>query len=270
MLQVIWVLGVSMIVLAGQIFLPTVAIAAFAIVVIVAHDAWHLMPALDNLGALTTILHVPGAIRVFGSPEPNLIVLYPLVPWFAVMALGYVLGGTYRWESTARQRFFVRMGVLLIAAWLVLRLSNLYGDPTPWETYADPAKTVISFLNAEKYPPSLVFLLMTGGPILIALGLVEGRRVGWLEAIGRAPLFFYLLQWYVAHGLAIVLGLVAGQDVTWQWLAPPAKYGAIPPGAGFPLIVVYAAWLASVAVLVPLTARYAAIRRRRGGLLRYF
>jgi uncharacterized membrane protein len=278
MLQVIWVLGVSMIVLAGLIFLPTVAIAALSIAVIVAHGAWHLVPPLNDRGWLTTILHEPGAIRVFGSPEPNLIVLYPLVPWFAVMALGYVLGGIYRWDAPVRRQVLLRAGAALVVAWLVLRFVNVYGDPSPWETYADPSRSVVSFLNAEKYPPSLVFLLMTGGPILMALGLFDGKSIAgslaaprrWVAAIGRAPLFFYVVQWYVVHSLAIVLGLVAGQAVTWQWLAPPDKYAAIPPGVGFPLVVVYLAWLASVAVLVPLTDRYARIRGRRGGILRYF
>ena len=276
MLQVIWVLGVSMVVLAALVFLPTAGIAAIAVAVIVGHDAWHLVPPLNNLGWLTTILHEPGAIRLFGAHEPNLIVLYPLVPWVAVMALGYALGAIYHWEPGARRRLLVRLGASLLVAWLVLRWTNVYGDPTPWETYPDPVRTVISFLNAEKYPPSLVFLLMTGGPILLVLGLLDGRSARprtsvsrWLEAIGRAPLFFYISQWYLVHALAIVLGLAAGQEVIWQWLAPPAKYAAIPPGVGFPLLVVYLVWLAAVLFLVPITARYAEIRRRRGGVLRY-
>src|SRR4029077_3419821 len=100
-----------------------------------------------------------------------------------------------------------------------------YGDPTPWESYTDPVVTLMSFLNAEKYPPSLVFLLMTLGPTLLLLGVLDGRTLRspaarWLTAIGVAPLVFYLVQWYVAHALAVVAGLLAGQPVGWQFLPP--------------------------------------------------
>ena len=272
MLQVIWVLGVSMIVLAGLIFLPIPVIALIGGLMVIGHNLLDQWSAFSGLGWLAIVLHQPGALRVFSS-EPNLIVLYPLIPWIGVMALGFVLGGIYGWEASARRRFLVGAGMVLTIAWLVLRFTNAYGDPTPWEAYPDPAKTAISFLNAEKYPASLVFLLMTGGPILIGLGLLDGWRPGrvgrWVEAIGRAPLFFYLVQWYVVHGLAIALGILAGQDVTWQWLAPPEKYAAAPPGAGFPLVVVYVVWAVSIVILVPITARYAELRRRRGGLFRY-
>jgi uncharacterized membrane protein len=273
MLQVIWVLGVSMICLAGLVFLPLPVIAALGVLLVVGHNLLDGSVPFNRLGWLATLLHQPGALRLFGSREPNLIVLYPLIPWIGVMALGFALGGIYRWEAPSRRRLLLFGGITLTIAWAVLRFTNVYGDPTPWEVYPEPAKTAISFLNAEKYPPSLVFLLMTGGPILVALGLLDGwspgRLGGWIEAIGRAPLFFYLLQWYVIHGLAVALGAVAGQDVTWQWLAPPDKYAAAPPGAGFPLIVVYGAWAVAILVLVPITARYADIRRRRGGILRY-
>ena len=190
------------------------------------------------------------------------------------MALGFVLGSVYDWPAERRRRVLIGGGAALIAAWFVLRLWNGYGDPTPWESYSDPVVTVMSFLNAEKYPPSLVFLLMTLGPTLLLAGLLDGRSLDgrvarWLGAIGIAPLVFYILQWYVAHGLAIVAGVVAGQSVTWQWLAPPEKYGALPPDAGFPLPVVFLVWAITVVSITPLVVRYGRLRAERGGVLRY-
>jgi uncharacterized membrane protein len=275
LLQVIWVLGVSMIVLAGLVFVPPVVVAVGAIALIVGHNAFDTWTPPSAFDWLWTLLHRGGALQLFGAAQPNLLVLYPLLPWVAVMALGFLLGGVYRWEARRRRRFLVGVALALIACWVVLRFVNVYGDPTPWETYPDAAKTVMSFLNAEKYPPSLVFLLMTLGPTLLLLGLLEGRRLQtrvarWLEVIGRAPLVFYLLQWYVAHGLAVVAGLIAGQDVAWQFLPPPDHYIQAPPNAGFPLPVVYLVWIVAIVILTPIVARYAALRASRGGVLRYF
>jgi len=274
MLQVIWVLGVSMIVLAALLFVPPVVVAVAAIALIAGHNALDTWSPPSGFEWLWALLHRGGVLQLFGATRPNLLVLYPLLPWVGVMALGFVLGGVYRWEAPRRRTFLVRVGLALIVGWLAVRFLNVYGDPTPWETYPDAAKTVMSFLNAEKYPPSLVFLLMTLGPTLLLLGLLDGRRlesrVGrWLNVIGRAPLAFYLLQWYVAHALAVVAGLIAGKDVGYQFMAWPDHFIQAPPDAGFPLPVVYLVWVIAIAILTPIVARYAALRARRGGVLRY-
>jgi len=274
MLQVICVLGVSMIVLAGLVFLPRAVVLAIGLLLLVGHNALDLWSPPRDLQGLWTVLHAPGALRLFGSAEPNLIVLYPLIPWIGVMAVGYVLGFVYAWSAERRRRLLLGGGLALMAGWLVLRVWNGYGDPTPWESYADPVVTLMSFLNAEKYPPSLVFLLMTLGPTLLLLGLLEGRPLRspaarWLTAIGVAPLVFYLVQWYVAHALAVVAGLLARQPVGWQFLPPPDRYIEAPPGAGFPLPVVYLVWLLTVAIAAPVAAWYGRVRARRGGVLRY-
>ncbi len=274
LLQVIWVLGVSMIVLSGLVFLPLPIVLIGAVALIVGHNAFDAWSPPRGFDWLWTILHRGGALRLFDAREPNLIVLYPLLPWVGVIALGYVLGGIYRWEPARRRRFLVGLGTALVVAWFVLRLANVYGDPTPWETYPDNATTVMSFLNAEKYPPSVIFLLMTLGPTLIFLGMLDGRtrgRIGrWFEVIGRAPLVFYLLQWYVAHGLAVVAGLIAGQAVAWQFMPPPAHYIEAPPNAGFALPVVYLLWMLAIVILTPIITRYSKLRAERGGILRYF
>jgi uncharacterized membrane protein len=273
LLQVIWVLGVSMIVLAALVFLPAVVVGALGVLVIVGHNTLDRWSPPRNLDWLWTILHRPGGLSVLGSPTPNLQVLYPLIPWIGVIALGFAVGATYRWDPVRRRRLFLAAGAALVVGWLVLRFVNVYGDPTPWETYPDRATTVMSFLNAEKYPASLVFLLMTLGPTFLLLGWLEGRSPGivgrWFGSIGKAPLVFYLLQWYVAHALAIGAGLIAHQDVGYQFLTPPGHFIQAPADAGFPLPVVYLLWAVAIVILTPLVSWYARVRVRRAGLLRY-
>jgi uncharacterized membrane protein len=269
LLQVIWVLGASMIVLAGLLFLGDAAVLAFAAVLIVGHNATDGLTVGPPWQEVWALLH-GGSFQIGDS---TVLVLYPLVPWVGVMALGFVLGRTYEWPQLQRTRLFISLGVGLVVAWVALRWLNAYGDPGLRITYPDPMRTVLSFLNVTKYPPSLDFLLMTLGPVLIVLAIVESRSLGrigvWLATFGTVPLFFYLTQWYAAHGAAVVMELVAGQDVAWQFMVPVGGPRLIPEDAGFPLWVVYVLWIAIILALYPLCRWYSRQRQRHGGVLRY-
>jgi hypothetical protein len=131
----------------------------------------------------------------------------------------------------------------------------------------------MAFLDAEKYPPSLVFMLMTLGPTLILLGVLDKVRfprwTAWLAVIGTVPLFFYLLQWFAVHGLAVAMEAVAGRSIAWHFATPPERFAMTPPDAGFPLPVVYLVWIAVVVTLYVPCRAYAHVRARRGGFFRY-
>lgn len=264
-LQVIWALGISMIVLAALIHLPTPAIGVLGVAMMVLHNALDGIEAPTAMRQLWMVLHQPGPISVFGAP---LFVLYPLVPWIGVMAAGYALGGIYGWEAERRRRFLVRLGVAMTVAFVALRALNVYGDPVPWSGQArGAAYTALSFLNVAKYPPSLLFLLATLGPALVVLAWMErtgrGPVARALLVFGRVPLFFYLLQWPLAHGLAVLAGWGAGQPVSWLFLNMADRFGNPPVGAGFGLGVVYAAWGLSILILYPLCRWFAGVKRRR-------
>ncbi|HEX8831964.1 MAG TPA: heparan-alpha-glucosaminide N-acetyltransferase domain-containing protein, partial [Longimicrobium sp.] len=222
-------------------------------------------PDPDAAQALWMVLHQPGFVPVLGV---RLLVLYPLLPWIGVLLCGYCLGHVYGWEAERRRRFLVRLGVAMTIGFLALRALNVYGDPVPWSVQPRGAVyTALSFLNLNKYPPSLLFLLMTLGPALIALAAMERTGRGPLSralvVFGRVPLFFYLLQWIVAHGLAVMAGYAAGQPVAWQFQNFPERFANPPVGTGFGMGVVYAAWLLSIALLYPLCAWFAGVKRRR-------
>ena len=262
-LTVFWVIGVSMIVLSALVFLPTPAVAAAGLIMIAVHNAFDgvriegqgipalLLRALHQQGPLVTVL---GRV-VF--------VAYPLVPWVGVMAAGYGLGAVLRVEPGRRRTMLLTLGVSLTAAFIVLRATNLYGDPRPWSPQRDRLFTALSFLNCEKYPPSLLYLLMTLGPALIALALLDGGlgRAGRpLATFGRVPLFFYLLQWYLIHVLAIVMATARGEP--YGWLLGQGPFGA-PAGYGHGLAIVYATWAVCLLLLYPPCAWFAALKQRR-------
>jgi uncharacterized membrane protein len=192
---------------------------------------------------------------------------YPLIPWVGVMAGGFAFGALYRMDSEKRRRILLRMGIASVVLFIALRALNVYGDPVRWSSQRSVTYTLLSFLNVTKYPPSLLYLLMTLGPAFIFLALVEGRRRGLvgnaLVTFGRVPLFYYILQWYVAHAFAVLLGLLAGQPVAWQFSNLFERFGSQSPGLGFRLWVVYAAWIAGVLLLYPLCKWFAGVKRRR-------
>lgn len=288
-LQVIWVIGVSMIVLAGLIHLPVKVIAAFGVAMIALHNlldrvhvpGWRPGSAVPGLGAkLWILLHQPfEAFPVVGFPSPVVFVIYPLIPWVGVMAAGYAFGALYQWDAQRRRRLLLIMGSAATALFILIRAINLYGDPSRWSRQSTATFTVFSFLNVTKYPPSLLFLLMTLGPALIALAFFESpnaaaRPVGQLSLLGRlhkafvtfgrVPLFFYLLQWFTAHLIAIVAGLMAGQSVAWQFASPVERFSGPPPtGVGFRLWVVYVCWVIGVLLLYPLCKWFAGLKARR-------
>ena len=258
---VIWALGWSMVIMAVAVRLPKKVVLIAALATIAGHNLLDgVRPeALGALAPLWHVLHVPG----FAIPG-TLFIGYPLVPWLAVMALGYVLADVYRWDAARRRRFLIRSGLIATAAFLVLRALNGYGNPFPWSTQRSGALTVASYFNVMKYPPSLDFLLMTLGPIVIALALVEGRRgrvAGWLSVYGRVPLFFYIVHIYVAHAVGMLLALVQGGEL--RRIPVVTDPAAIPAWYGVPLPGVYVAW-ATVVVLMYFPCRwYAELKARR-------
>jgi uncharacterized membrane protein len=271
-MQVIWVIGVSMIILAGLLHLPLKVVAAFGIVMIATHNlldgiqvqGWRGpgSPTPGFAASLWMILHQGGIFFPLGFPGPGMLALYPLIPWIGVMAAGYAFGAVYELDPAARRRWLLRYGAALIVAFVVIRAINSYGDPEPWSAQPSAVMTLLSFLDTTKYPPSLLFLLMTLGPALILLAAFE--RAGPhalarpLITFGRVPMFFYLLQWPVAHGAGLIASIIAGKPTAHLIGAP---FGNSPgPDAGFGLGTVYLFWIGGTLLLYPICLWYARLK----------
>lgn len=268
-LLVIWELGCSMIVLAALIYLPRWAIALFAIVMIAGHN---LLDPIEpqSFGAfawLWNILHAPGKF----DPLPGVTVAtpYTLIPWVGVMAAGYVVGGFYRLEPVERRKRLLWLGIVLSGTFIIIRALNFYGDPAPWTVQRNGLFTVLSFLNCQKYPPSFLFLLMTLGPIIILLALLDNYLPAILRPLivfGRVPLFFYLLHLPLIHGVAIALSYIKYGRAVWLFHGPagiPLFASAYPSNYGYGLATIYLVWIAVTIVLYPLCVWFAGVKQRR-------
>lgn len=276
--QVIWVLGWGMVLLAALVHLPHPAIIAFGAVLVLGHNAFDgfgaggaFDPAALGTGAapptrvfswagLWALLHVPGNLQL--APTVSFYVRYPLVPWIGVLALGYAFGPVLQLPEAARRRWLLRGGLALTAAFVLLRATNLYGDPRPWSVQADPVRTLISFLNTQKYPPSLLYLLMTLGPgllLLRAFERVQGGPASVLLVFGRVPLFYYVLHLPLLQLMAgVLIGVTAGAAGF-----APGPEGGPPVGWGWGLGTVYLAWLTMLALLYLPCRWFMGVKARR-------
>jgi len=271
-LQVIWTLGMCMIVLAGLVWLPTRAVGVFGLALVLGHDLLDGIHAADlgRASWLWTLLHERG----FLFPAGHVVnVVYPLVPWPGVMALGYACGGVLARPEAERRRLLVRVGGALVLAFVVLRALNHYADPHAWTPQRTPLLTALSFLACTKYPPSLDYLLMTLGPALVLLGLVDGRTSSsgaparWsrvLVTFGRVPFFFYVLHVPLLHAGAVVAGAavhgaLGARLFAGKLLSSDADVARL----GFSLPIVYLAWALALVVLYPACRWFAGVKARR-------
>ena len=235
-LQVIWAIGISMIVLAVMIYLPLPVIAAIGFILVFGHDLF------DNLSTTTfsvagkdvwDVLHVSGIVS-FGSV--NVFFFYPLIPWIGVMALGYCFGTLFKMDEAKRRKLLITFGIGAIAIFIAIRSFNFYGDPSNWTNQYSWYRDVLSFIDVSKYPPSLDYLLITLGPVMLMLAALENvhsRVTSIFLVYGRVPLFYYILHLYLARLLCFLTFVIMGKK----------------HGYSFPLGTVYIVWLLVVLIL---------------------
>jgi uncharacterized membrane protein len=263
-LQVIWVIGASMMILAGAQFLGRRACLAIGAAIVLGHNlldaVWPAAMMSASTAPLWAVLHA----RQFYDVGPFAIYFnYSLLPWMGVMFLGYGTAGLFELPPQQRDQRLLRIGVSMVIAFVLLRASNVYGDPHPWAVNPSrAAASVMSFLATTKYPPSLLYLLMTLGPAAILCAFadrIRGRIKDALVTLGRAPLAFYVTHFFLIHIGAILVGVAQGFAAE-QFLTP---YRFFPKGYGLSLFGVYLVWITLVLILYPLCRWVAAVKARR-------
>ncbi len=262
MFQVIWAIGISMVLLSAIIHFPFKVVLVMGILITFFHDLLHaisLQPG-DPFVLAWSLIHQFNFLEVL--PGRFALTAYPFLPWFGIMILGYCMGECYRQDHDPelRQKFLLRTGISAFVLFLILRSLNFYGDPAPWSQQSNAVYTLMSFINVTKYPVSLLYTLLTLGPVLIFLSLLEKsntRPLHPLAVVGRVPLFYYILHFFLIHGGAIVLYMIhTGKRLSEIDFHFNASFGGIPPGYGYSLIWVYVAWATVVAILYPLCRWY--------------
>lgn len=270
LLIILWALGWSMIAMAALIHLPRGVVGAVGLAIVLLHNLTDgVRPERFGAAAwLWTMLHQPGAIPAGGVV---FVAGYPVLPWIGVMAIGASAASIFAWTPERRRRVLVGGGLAAIGAFVVLRLLNGYGNPVPWAPQSSAAMTVVAFLNTAKYPPSLMFVLMTLGPAAVLLACFDRRAFGSthpLVVFGRVPFAYYVVHFWLLHVAAAALLLWRYGGAAWAgvWMPLPSMGGArdaFPPDLGYSLPWVYVAWIAVVVALYPAARWLAGLKARR-------
>jgi uncharacterized membrane protein len=262
-LQVIWAIGISMILLGLLVWLPYTVLLALGILFIAGHNIMDYPSVYQGLkgNTLSDFIYF-GAFKQYTLGNNRVIFLvYAFLPWTAIMLLGYCFGKIYdpQYGYERRRKILMTFGVLLTVGFILLRFSNLYGDPVPWSKQPRGSVfTFLSFLNLNKYPPSLLFICMTLGPGFITLALLEkwsNRFTAIMNIYGRVPMFYYILHFYFIHIIAVVIFYASGytsRDI----ITPGNPFLFRPPSFGVPLWGVYSIWMIVVVALYPLCRKY--------------
>lgn len=243
-------LGFSMIALAFIIKLPRNVILAFSLIMIGGHN---LMDNIHfNQNIFWSILHEYSFYKVSDNLTVNII--YPLIPWIGVMSLGYYFGNYYTpsFEAEKRKKLLNQIGILALLVFFVLRFTNIYGDFSKWELYDSNAKTIMSFMNVNKYPPSLLFLLATLSFTFIFLANSEklkGGIVDFFTVFGRVPFFYYIIHLYAIHLLAMLLAQLTGYG--WRIMIQDT-FAMNLNGFGYSLPVACFIWILIIGSLYPI------------------
>jgi uncharacterized membrane protein len=282
MAGVIWVIGCCMILMAGLVKLPLGAVGMIGVLIIAVQNLMDshmgkLLEGMDDnqLSGLWKVLYVgffAGPIR-FGPDGPNLIVLYSIIPWIGVMTAGYAFGRILSLEATQRRRLCFLIGLSAIGLFLVLRGFNLYGDPRPWHATtvghagSPPMPALLSFLNTTKYPAALCFLLMTLGPVITLIPLLEGLSGAFARGItlfGRVPFFFYMLHIPLIHALALVVSKIRlGFVSPWLFTNHPMGNPEPPKGYVWSLPLLYEIWGIAIVLLYFACRWFAEVKAKR-------
>lgn len=267
-LQVIWAIGWCMIALAALVWLPRAAVMGAGLAIVLGHNLLDPVSA-DALGGAAlvwTFLHEGGPI--FVGEAPIGLIAYPVLPWIGVIAVGYGLGPLFLEPPGKRDRTVLTLGLAMLAAFVALRGFDLYGNPPAaagggpfgatmsWQNQPELGGKIMGFLDVEKYPPSLQFLLATLGLVFVLwpiLTRLRGLPAHVLNVFGAAPFFFYVLHVYLVHALAIVANAAFGRDVSPYFNYMVNGFTGMPEmeAVGFPLPGVYLAWIVVVALLYP-------------------
>ena len=215
-------------------------------------------PILQFIGSL---LMGPGVFPL--GPNRMLIIAYPILPWLGIMLAGFGCGRIFELSAAVRKKIFLRVGLAALGLFIVLRYSNLYGNPTPWSVQKNALFTFLSFINYSKYPPSLLFDLVTLGCLLLLLAAAEGQRnrfISFASVYGKTPLFYFLIHLYVIHLAMFIMVFCQGYHPA-DLVFGPFKFGRPAAGSGITLPYVYAVWLGVVVLMYPLCRRYGSYKK---------
>jgi uncharacterized membrane protein len=263
--QVIWTIGISMVLLGFAVRLPFKLVLAIGLLIVFGHNLLDIPEATPGFkpGILWNVLHSGHFVAYEFAPKYYALIVYPFLPWTGLMLMGYCVGIFFSptYSSEQRRTNLIRLGLLLLLLFVSIRFINIYGDPVSWTVQKNGLYTLMSFLKVHKYPPSLMYMCITIGPALLVLSFIEKIKNGFtniMVVFGRTAFFYYILHIYLIHLMATILFFIQGKH-TVQFAIDSMQtlpFLFIIPGEGIGLGLVYLLWISVVVMLYPLCKWY--------------
>jgi uncharacterized membrane protein len=268
-LQVIWAIGISMLLMGLIIRLPFALILVIGLLIVTGHNILDSVESTHQ-GFWWDLLRNGNFAFYEIMPGRQITIIYPFVPWLGLMMLGYCFGKIYTPEFSRhrRKKLLINTGISLILLFIVLRYFNVYGDPHPWSVQHNGTSTFLSFLNVHKYPPSLLFFCITLGPALLFLAFFETtntRLTRIISVYGKVPFFYYVLHFYIIHSLCMILFFTRGHTLAEGMQSVfGIPFNFLIPGEGYSIGIVYLIWALIVLALYPLCKWFSDLKRKSG------
>lgn len=265
-LQVIWAIGISMVILGLLIWLPYAALLVIGIIIVAGHNILDFAEAKNAApsGVWYNLLHQPKIVQLWSNH--SLLVFYPFLAWTGLMILGYCFGKLFlSVEGSRRNKMLIALGLGLLVFFALLRYTNYYGNPFPWSEQRTGFRSFLSFMNVQKYPPSLLFMCATIGISLLLLALlskVQNRVTDFITVYGRVPFFYYVIHFYLIHFVSAIFFFTRGHSFA-EGTKPSGTLLPffIAPGEGVRLPWVYLIWILVVLSLYPLCKWYSRYKK---------
>ena len=261
-MQVLWAIGISMIILGLLVRLPYKIILAVGLLIVFGHNLMDIPESVNgfNGGIFWKLMHQDFLYQF--APNHWVDFFYPFMPWTGLMIMGYCAGVffTSQYSSQQRKKILVRIGTGLLFFFVLLRFSNWYGDPHPWSAQKNFLYSLLSFVKVNKYPPSLLYMCLTIGVACLLLAYLENIKnsiTDFFRTFGRTAFFYYLAHMVLIHGLSAVLFFSRGHSLADAYhIDFTVGFPFVMPEEGYSLVVVYIAWIGTVLTLYPLCKWY--------------
>jgi len=253
-LEVIGAIGLSFIVLSFLLRLPSRIIGIIGIILIIIQNLVHGIPVpSDPVAAfMFSVLFQPGLTQL--TPDHSFYTAYPLISWLGIMLAGFSFGEAFNHDPERRKKIFFRSGLAVLSAFFIIRVLNIFGDPSAWSLQKNWVFTILSFLNVSKYPPSLLFTFLFAGITILLLSFSENyksRLTGMISVYGRVPLFYFIIHLYIIHAGMLVVLFIQGFGMK-DFVFGAFRNGRPETGGGTGLAVVYILWIGLVLILYPI------------------
>lgn len=250
--EVIAAIGFGFIILSMMLKLSSKTIASIGLLIIFSHNLFPFIPFAQSSVLKTglSLFFMPGAFPL--SSHAVLVMAYPPIPWLGIMLVGYAAGSLFELPDIKRRNIFFKISSAALLLFVIIRLINFYGDSVPWTVQKSNMFNFLSFMNLTKYPPSLLFCLITLGIMFLMLAFADqakNKLIKIISVYGKVPLFYFIVHFFMIH--FILLAILLLQDFQWSQLEFASGTFGRPKGieSGLPLWAVYLIWITVVTAL---------------------